>query len=232
VPGLYSYIVWLVCTLLEAAVVVCALRRNSFRRYLALNLWMLIQLVFSVSRFYVLNHFGFQSTRYFYFYYYSDALATIALYFALTSLYSRVLEELHAESYVRFGATLLLSGTAFFSFLVVHQSSRLLVTHFVVELSQNLYFVGLVLTYVLWAAVLKLRETRTRLIQFVLSLGLYFSLFAANYAFRNLSPDLRWLWGALPPIFDCFLPLAWFYTFWRIPEEARLAPARLAVIPR
>jgi hypothetical protein len=211
---------------------VCALHRNSFRRYLALNLWILLALACGLSKFYVLIHYGFQSTHYFYFYYYTEAMAIIGLYFALTSLYSHVLEELHAESYVRWGAILLLSGTALFSYLVVHQSSRLLVTHFVVELSQNLYFVGLVLTYVLWGAVLKLRETRTRLIQFVLSLGLYFSLFAANYAFRNLSPDLRWLWSSLPPIFDCFLPLAWFYTFWRVPEEARLAPARLAVIPR
>jgi len=33
-------------------------------------------------------------------------------------------------------------------------------------------------------------------------------------------------------IFSLFLPLAWAYAFWRLPEEARLVPARLAVIPR
>jgi hypothetical protein len=88
------------------------------------------------------------------------------------------------------------------------------------------------LTYVLWGAMLKLRETRTRLIQFVLSLGVFFSLFAANYALRNLYPDLHWLWGSLPQFFDCLLPLAWFYTFYRIPDDARLVPSRLAVIPR
>ena len=33
------------------------------------------------------------------------------------------------------------------------------------------YFVGVVLTYLLWGAILKLRETRTRLIQLVLALG-------------------------------------------------------------
>ena len=85
------------------------------------------------------------------------------------------------------------------------QSSAKLVTHFVVDLSQNLYFVGLVLTYVLWGAILKLRETRTRLIQLVLSLGVYFSLFAANYAIRNL----------YPPLSSVFVPLD--TGFWAIP---------------
>ena len=52
----------------------------------------------------------------------------------------------------------MLAGTALFTYSVVAQSSAKLVTHFVVELSQNLYFVGLVLTYVLWGAILKLRD--------------------------------------------------------------------------
>jgi hypothetical protein len=126
----------------------------------------------------------------------------------------------------------LLVGTAIFSYSVVQQSSSKLVTHFVVELSQNLYFVGLVLTYLLWASILKMRETRTRLIQLVLSLGVYFSLFAATYALRNLYPGMSALLQALPPLIACFLPLAWGYAFWRLPEEARLAPSRLAVVPR
>lgn len=230
--GPYTYCTWLACSLLEAGVVVCAIKRGAFLRYLPLNLWMILELLSGLSRFYVLSSYGLQSKEYVYFYYYSEALTTIGLYFALTSLYAHVLEELKAESYVRLAAILLLSGTAFFSYLVVRQSSSLMATRFVVEMSQNLYFVGLVLTYLLWGAILKLRETRTRLIQFVLSLGVLFSLFAANYALRNLYPDLRWLWGSLPQLFDCFLPLAWCYTFLRVPEDARLVPARLATVPR
>jgi hypothetical protein len=194
---------------------------------------MILELLSGLSRFYVLSSFGLESRAYYYFYYYSEALTTIGLYFALTSLYTHVLEELKVESYVRLAAVLLLAGTAVFSYLIVRQSAHLMATRFVVEMSQNLYFVGLILTYVLWGAILKLRETRTRLIQFVLSLGVLFSMFAANYALRNLYPDLRWLWGSLPPLFDCFLPLAWCYTFLRIPEDARLVPSRLAAaVPR
>jgi len=115
---------------------------------------------------------------------------------------------------------------------VVQQFSSKLVTHFVVELSQNLYFVGLVLTYILWAAVLKMRETRTRLIQLVLSMGVYFSLFAANFALQNLYQSRGAFFEVLTPLFGCFLPLSWAYTFWQVPEEARTVPSQLAVVPR
>ena len=209
---------------------VCAVRKKAFRPYLFLNLYMAASLFVSIGRYNILEHYGLQSSQYGYFYYYSDALLTILLYFALTSLYSRVFSEMNAEQMVKLGAVLLLAGTAAFSYGVVHQAENRLLTRFVIELQQNLYFVGLVLTYVLWAAVLKLRETRTRLIQLVLSLGVYFSLLAANYALRNLYPSLTSLFQILPPLVGCFLPAAWMYAFWRVPDEARLAPARLAVI--
>jgi uncharacterized membrane protein YgdD (TMEM256/DUF423 family) len=186
----------------------------------------------SIGRYEVLERFGFRSLQYAYFYQYSDVLLTIFLYFALITLYLHVFDEMKVEKFVRAAAVLLLMGTALFSYQVVQQSSHRMLTHFFFELSQNLYFVGLVLTYVLWGAILKLRETRIRLIQLVLSLGIYFSVFAASYALRNLYPDLQSVWAYLPPIFGCLLPMAWAYAFWRLPEDARLAPSRLAVVPR
>ena len=231
-PGPLSNFIWLVGILCEAAVLVCALKKGAFRRYLLLNLYMAGLIVVELGRYKVLHEFGNPSTQYQYFYFYSDAILTIILYFALSSLYSHVFSEMNAERYVKMGTLLLLAGTALFTYGVVEQSTTKLVTRFVVELSQNLYFVGVVLTYVLWGAILKLRETRTRLIQLVLSLGIYFSLLAANYAIRNLYPSLSSVFIPLVGVFGTFLPLAWAYAFWRLPEEARLAPARLAVIPR
>jgi len=213
-------------------VVVCAIRAKVFVRYLPLTLYMVASAAGDILRFRMLYHYGFTSREYFYFYYYSDALLTIALYLALISLFIHVFKEMNAGSYVIFGASFLLAATALFSYLVIAQSSTRLLGPFVVELSQNLYFVGLVLTYVLWGAMLKLRETRTQLIQLVLSLGVYFSLFAANYALRNVAPPAIPLAQALDPLIGCFLPLAWAYAFWRIPKEARLAPSGLAVLPR
>ncbi len=151
----------------------------------------------------------------------------------MTSLYGYVLQELKVERYVRLGAIVLLTGTAWFSYSVVMQSSHRILTYFAFELSQNLYFVGLVLTYALWATILKTRESRTLLVQLVLSLGVYFSVGAASYALSNLSPHLYSSSAVLiEPIMGCLLPLSWAYAFWRVPDDARLAPAQLAAVPR
>jgi len=233
VPGTFEYVVWALCTVFEAAVVVCALKKGALRKYVLLNIYMAASVLVTVIRFRILTGYGYTSSEYIYVYYYSDAVLTIFLYFALASLYALVLKEIGAERYVRFGTLFLLAATALVSYSVVEQSSTRLISRFVVELSQNLYFVGLVLTYVLWGAILKLRETRTRLIQIVLSLGVYFSLFAADYALRNLYPSTRSLLIPLQQVIGCFLPLAWTYAFWRTPEESRMVPSRLAAaVPR
>lgn len=229
-PGPLEFIIWCLGSALEATVVVCAIRGKVFVRYLPLMLYMLASILSELLRFNILHHYGFSSREYFYFYYYSDALLTVALYLALISLFVHVFREMNAGNYVIFGACFLLAATALFSYLVIAQSSTRLLGPFVVELSQNLYFVGLVLTYILWGAILKLRETRTQLIQLVLSLGVYFSLFAANYAFQNL--HFSAISATIEQFIGCLLPLAWSYAFWRIPKEARLAPSGLAVLPR
>ena len=211
--------------------VVCSLITRSFRRYIFLNVYMAATVAVEVSRLQMVRHFGLSSPEFFYSYFYSDALLTILLYFALINLYALVFNEMNVEKYVRLGAVLLLAGTAIFSYAVVQQSSVKMSTRFAFELSQNLYFVGLVLTFVLWGAVLKLRETRTRLVQFVLSMGVYFSAFTVTYALRNLFPHFHWLAYPVQAI-GILLPLAWVFAYLRVTEEARLAPSRLAVVPR
>ncbi len=218
--------------LAQAAVVVCAFRSRCFGRYFTLNFYMLAALLLSTGRVLVFMRHGYTSQDYFYFYYFSDALLTICLYFALMGLYLHVFQEMGVSSYLRAAAILLLGLTAGISYQMVVSSSHKLLTHFVVELSQNLYFVGVVLTYLLWGAIMKLRETRTRLMQLVLALGVYFSAFAANYALRNLYPTLNVVWQSVPPLMGLWLPLAWAYTFLRIPEEARLATDRVAATNR
>ena len=233
-PGSFGYAIWLLASTLELTVVVCALRRHCFGRYFCLNLYMLSSLLVSIARYEALSHFGFHSRQYLYCFYYSDAVLTIFLYLALITLYLHVFDEMKVEKYVRLTAVLLLAGTALFSYGVVHQSfqsSGKMLATFVFELSQNLYFVGLVLTYVLWGAILKLRETRTQLIQLVLSLGVYFSAFAATFALENMFPNLQFF-TYIVPVFGCLLPLAWAYAFWRLAPDARMVPARLAVVPR
>jgi len=228
--GPFDYVLTLLSFLAEAYVVVClCVSKNSFR-YLSLNVYMLAAGSVTVGGAFVLQHFGVSSPIYAYMYYYTDALLTISLFFVIMSFYHQVFQQMEVGKYVRWASVFLLSATALFSYLVVRQMpSHNLTSRFVVEMSQNLYFVGVVLTYLLWGAVVKLRETRTRLIQLVLALGIFFSSDAACYALRNLYPGLeanflKWV----PPLAGTFLPLAWAYTFTKISEDARLETARVA----
>jgi hypothetical protein len=63
-------------------------------------------------------------------------------------------------------------------------------------------------------------------------MGVYFSLGAAIFALSNLRPNLYASIVHVIPIMGCVLPLSWAYAFWRVPDDARLAPAHLAAVPR
>lgn len=229
--GPLDYALALLSFAAELYVVVCLILSRNGLRYLSINAYMLAAISATIGQYAALQRFGVSSHAYAYVYYYTDALLTISLFFVIMGFYQQAFQQLGAGKYVRWGSILLLSATALLSYLLVRRmpTSHQLTTRFVVEMSQNLYFVGVVLTYLLWAVILKLRETRTRLIQLVLALGIFFSGDAASYALRNLFPPLeakflQWV----PPIVGTFLPLAWAYTFTKIPEEARLETARVA----
>jgi hypothetical protein len=175
-----------------------------------------------------LERYGVSSPQYFYFYYYTDSLQMLAMFLVIIQLYQWIFKEMSIGRYIRTSASVLLAITGIFSYLVIHQNRNHLTTQFVVEFGQNMYFVGVVLTYLLWGAMLKLRETRTRVVQLVLALGIYFSATAGVYALRNLFPSLedpvlRWF----PPFIAIWVPLAWTYTFAKVPEEARQEPNQL-----
>lgn len=102
-------------------------------------------------------------------------------------------------------------------------------SRFVVELGRNLNFVGVVLTFLLWTAIMKLQETRARMTQLILALGIYFCGFVLSYGLRLSHPGWQYL-KRLPPLLSTWLFVSWAFTLKRIPEEARLATFRVAAI--
>lgn len=227
--GPFDYAIWIIGALLDISVVVCAIYRGAFLRYICLNLFMLATVAVQFADYVCITRYGVASRQYHFVYYYTDSLSTILMFFMIIQLYQQVFTQMKASRYIRRTATALLAGTALFSYLVVHEHRANLTDHLAIEMGQNLYFVGVVLTYVLWAAIFKLGETRMRLVHFVLALGIYFSGTAGAFALRNLFPSLGPLvlyW--IPPIIGVWLPLAWTYTLIRVPEEARFVTARLA----
>jgi len=231
--GPYDYALWMAGFLVEIGVVVCTLYRRSFLRYIPLNLYMMAAALVTCGQYFYVKQYGFTSQQYFYYYYYTESLLTILLFWAIIEFYQQTFREMSVSSYIRGAAVLLLLLTALFSYAVVHENRGQLTTRFVVELGQNLHFVGVVLTYLLWGAILKLRETRTRLIQLVLALGVYFSANAVTYALRNLFPNLESsVLKSVFPLVGLWLPIAWAYTFMKVSEDARLATARLVARAR
>jgi hypothetical protein len=213
----------------ELAFVLCALYRRAFLRYVSLNLYMIASIVVNCATYISLSRYGFNSPQYYFAYYYTDILLTILMFFVIIQLYQQVLAQMNASSYIRRVATAVVAGTSLFSYLIVHQHRANLNNQFVIQFGQNLYFVGVVLTYFLWAAIFRLGETRRRLVHFVLALGIYFSGIAGAYALRHLFPALEPIFlHWIPPLAATWLPLAWAYTFIRVPEDARFTMAHLA----
>ncbi len=228
-PDPLQYFLWLLSTVLQAAVVVSSIVRRDSRKHFALAVYMLATVAHSVGAYFVLQKYGLKSVEYKYFYNLTDCLLVVILFIAIISLCEQVLQELTASRYVRGGAVLLILLTSLFSFVSVQsKSSQMAELKLVGEIGQNLYFVGVVMTYLLWGAVMQLRETRLRVLQFVFSLGIYFSMLAATYALGNLFPASRSFLRWIPQLASVFLAGAWTYTILMVPEGARLATARIA----
>jgi hypothetical protein len=231
--GSYFVVIWLASFLLEVYVVVRSVYRRDFVSELPINIYMLSAAGVTGGMSFCFYRFGYHSVQYGYYYYYTDSLLTILMFWVVIHFYQEVFKEMRVSRYVRVGAMLLLVATAFFSYLVVHQNRTSFHNHLtsrlVVEIDQNLYFIGVVLTYLLWGALVKLRESRTRLVQLVLALGVYFSASAGSYAIGNLFPHLYlpFLRYLLPVIGGLWLPAAWAYTFTRVPDNARMVAGAL-----
>jgi hypothetical protein len=224
--GPVDYLIWLVVTLVHLFCLGCVVKKKAVSQHFTIVLFLAASIAIGVGRYLIMLASGLSSSSYFYFYYYSDAVLTICLFFVLMSFYSQVFSELGVGKLLRTGAMLLLGGTALISYHMVASSSERLLTRFAYEMSQNLYFVGVVLTYVLWGAMMKMQENRTRLIQLVLGLGIFLSAFAGSYALRNMYPEHA-VWRYSIHIMAIWLPASWAYTFLKVPDEARMATAQV-----
>ena len=229
--GLFDYLLWLLSFAAEVYVLALALKGKDFLRYFTLNLYVLATALVTVGQYVEIRFHGFASHQYLFYYYYSDSLLSILMYLAIIGFYQHVFRGFRVAGFIRVVATAILAGVAAISFFAIWKSESNLTNRFVVELARNLYFVGVALTYLLWIAMVKLREVRLRVVQLVLSLGVFFSASAAAYALRYFFPNYAIL-KMVPPILGCWLPLSWAYTFTKVPEEAQLASADMAALQR
>lgn len=224
--GPLNYFLSLVGIFMFAYVAAQIIRQGLFFRYIALACYVIVTFLTAAAALIVGQLHGFQTETFLYFYSYSDSLQTVCLYLALMELCHQVFEELKVSRYVRGASLMLLAGTAVAAWLRVQDVRDYLINRYVLELTMDLNFVGVVLALILWAGVVMLRETRLRLIQLSLAFGVYFSGITACYALANQYPKSAALGYAIQ-IVGVWLPCSLAFTFTKVPEHARLATARV-----
>ena len=225
--GTYSQtVLWLGVLIALADVFVC-FRLKCLARYSILNIYLLSNVAFTLGCYYVIHTFGYGSDQYFYFYYVGDAVPNVVGYLLIGSFFDRLLRESVFHKYVRPTLAICFLLIAGIPALFIAGSVDRLYPSFVIEFQQNLYFVGVLLTFLLWMAVSYLDVQSRRFSLLVSGLGIYFAAHAANYAIRFLFPSLSALTLVVPPLAYNFMVGLWLYTFLWVPEEeVAVQPAR------
>jgi hypothetical protein len=182
---------WIVGTLTAAFVCGLIILRGRLRRYRMLACYFGVSALVEWMRLSVLRGYGISSRQYLYIYCYSDCLLTQLLYFAVAEQLVRVCESRTARISARIGSFLLAVCVGIFSLGLVLQSSAKLMSHFVVDYSDDLYFAAVCLGLVLFVASMWNRGVsfHDRLLAFVL-VG-YLALTSWQYLLRNLYPGFH-----------------------------------------
>ncbi len=223
----YEYSIEVLIVLLSIGVVVVFARTGFFSRHLFLNVYLLTNVVFTLGCYYVRSLYGYTSLEYYYFYYVGDAIPNVIGYLLIGSFFDRLLRESVFHKYVRPTLAIFFVLIVGISALSIVGSVEHLYSEFVLELQQNLYFVGVLLTFLLCMCVSYLNVRSRRFTLLVSGLGIYFAAHAASYALRFLFSGLEAPMRVVPPLAYIFMVGLWLYTFLRVPEEeVAVQPAR------
>jgi len=223
----YQYVVAALSVILSLGTVIVCVRQKCFYRYFFLNLYLLLITISTLAGQYLIHTVGYTSAQYFYFYFTSDAITNIICYLVIGAFFDQMFRQSFFARYVRptlaffFLLVILITG------LYIARSTDHLFSRFVLEFQQNMYFVGVLLTFLLWMSMMYLGAETRRFALLVSGLGIYFTAHAASYAASFLSTSAQSFALQIPPVAYTLMTLVWLYTFLRVPEgEAAVEPAR------
>ncbi len=206
-------VLWIYATVLSVFVAFVIIVRGQFRRFFALAMYFAIVAGVSLLRLHVVNAYGFNSPEYGYFYYFSDLLLCILLYFAIATLYRKVFPAKRAHVRVRVGSIVIAAGVGIFSFAIAQATSNRLISRWIHEYSQDLYFVSAVAALILFGLATHKANVPKPVHQLAFVFAGYYLLFALMYIIRYLSPRWSVPLGGLVSFFGMWLPLGVAYVF-------------------
>ncbi len=225
--GSYELVVASIATVASLAIVVVCLKRSCFVRYFFLNVYVVISVAFTWGSFYVLYKEGYDSPAYFYFYYTGDAIVTVINYVLIGSFFNYMFRHSVFRKYVQLTISFFFVGVVIVSGMFISGNVDRFYSSWMIEFEQNMYFVGVLLTSLLWMTMTYLGAETRRFALLVSGMGIFFAAHAANYAIRFLFPSLSALTLVVPPLAYNFMVGLWLYTFLCVPEEeVAVQPAR------
>lgn len=222
-----SYGVYYAVYLLEFALFLFLLFRGHWKRQTGVFVYVAsLLLIDGMGRSYVLHRYGLASREYWYFFWLTDVLLALAAFLLVCSFFRRACAQ--EERMWRFLRLLLV-----FVFILVFGISSFslsrnfstLVTRFVVEFQQNLYFTCLVLNTLLYVLMQQIHSTDDELGLLVCGVGIQFAGPAAGLALVRLTLGEAYSESLLKIILQlCTLGmlLIWFHAFARVPKVAPL----------
>lgn len=225
--GTYELVVAVLSVIGSLSIVGVCLRQKCLTRYLLLNLYLVSGVAFTLGCLYFIRKEGYNSVAYFYFYYTGDAVVTVINYLLIGSFFSYLFRDSIFRKYVRLVLAFFFLGVVVVSGLFISGGLERLYSRWVIEFQQNMYFVGVLLTFLLWMTMTYLGAETRRFVLLVSGMGIFFAAHAANYALRFLSHStkLEEVLARVPPLAYTFMVVLWLYTFWRVPEgEAAVEP--------
>ncbi len=214
---------------LEACVVVYLLARGQWRRLGGPFVYVAAILAADVSRFYVMHGYGFASPQYAYCYYVTDFLLTLGAFLLASSFFHRAC--LREEKIWRFIRLLLVFvfvivlGISWFS---LSRDYKQIITWFIVEFEQNLYFTCLVLITLLYLLMQQIGSRDGELELLVCGMGMQFAGPAASWALVTLTPGAKYsdsLRTFILPLCTLGMLLTWLYAVAFMPKGEAVSPA-------
>lgn len=210
----------------EFALMAYLVRRGQLRRLAGLSFYVgVLLLVDALGRPLVLYHYGFNSPQFAYVYWLSDAFLELTAFALVCALFRRACanrRKLWESVKLVLGFVfVLVFGVSLFA-LSNHQSQ--LLTRFIIEFEQNLYFTCLVLNTLLYILLQQLSSTDEELQLLVCGFGIQFAGSAASYALIHLTPGwvrVTILNDVVAPLCTMGMLLTWFYAVARMPKPAR-----------
>ena len=223
--------------ILEFALVVYLLVKGHLRRLSGIFVYLCgLFLIDAVGRPFVLYRYGFHSAQYGYAYWLSDAFLELTAFVLVCVLFRRACQEkpkLWESVRLLLGCVfVLVFAVSLFSLSSHHDQ---LLTRFIIEFEQNLYFTCLVLNTLLYILLQHTESADEELGLLVCGLGIQFAGPAGAYALIHLLPG----WESATLVNDIIgqlctmgMLLTWFYAIARVHEPVQVpAPRELELAP-